>query len=307
MKIITLTLNPAIDMHCYAENFEPFYENLAKITSTDAGGKGVNISRALTLNGVDNLALVVLGEENGKSFADSLKADGMELAEIYVDGRIRENITLHTNNNPETRISFAGFVATDEIIDKVEEMLCDVDENTIITLTGSNPKGMTIERVMKMVENFQAKGAKVVIDSRSFSKENLFASKPWLIKPNEEEIGMYTDIEVTDFASAAKAAKQIREQGIENVIISSSKGAVLACAEGTFVAYAPKITVVSTIGAGDSSIAGFIAAAKQGKSYPEMLKNAVAFGSAACMTEGTRPPLASDVAACLSEASVEAI
>ena len=307
MKIITLTLNPAIDMHCYAENFEPFHENLAKITSTDAGGKGVNISRALTLNGVDNLALVVLGEENGKSFADSLKADGMELAEIYVDGRIRENITLHTNNNPETRISFAGFVATDEIIDKVEEMLCDVDENTIITLTGSNPKGMTIERVMKMVENFQAKGAKVVIDSRSFSKENLFASKPWLIKPNEEEIGMYTDIEVTDFASAAKAAKQIREQGIENVIISSSKGAVLACAEGTFVAYAPKIKVVSTIGAGDSSIAGFIAAAKQGESYPEMLKNAVAFGSAACMTEGTRPPLASDVAACLSEASVEAI
>ena len=65
--------------------------------------------------------------------------------------------------------------------------------------------------------------------------------------------------------------------------------------------------MVSTIGAGDSSIAGFIAAAKQGKSYPEMLKNAVAFGSAACMTEGTRPPLASDVAACLSEASVEAI
>ena len=307
MKIITLTLNPAIDMHCYAENFEPFHENLAKITSTDAGGKGVNISRALTLNGVDNLALVVLGSENGKSFADSLKADGMELAEIYVDGRIRENITLHTNNNPETRISFAGFVATDEIIDKVEEMLCDVDENTIITLTGSNPKGMTIERVMKMVENFQAKGAKVVIDSRSFSKENLFASKPWLIKPNEEEIGMYTDIEVTDFASAAKAAKQIREQGIENVIISSSKGAVIACAEGTFVAYAPKIKVVSTIGAGDSSIAGFIATAKQGKSYPEMLKNAVAFGSAACMTEGTRPPLASDVAACLSEASVEAI
>lgn len=307
MKIITLTLNPAIDMHCYAENFEPFHENLAKITSTDAGGKGVNISRALTLNGVDNLALVVLGEENGKSFADSLKADGMELAEIYVDGRIRENITLHTNNNPETRISFAGFVATDEIIDKVEEMLCDVDENTIITLTGSNPKGMTIERVMKMVENFQVKGAKVVIDSRSFSKENLFASKPWLIKPNEEEIGMYTDIEVTDFASAAKAAKQIREQGIENVIISSSKGAVLACAEGTFVAYAPKIKVVSTIGAGDSSIAGFIAAAKQGKGYAEMLKNAVAFGSAACMTEGTRPPLASDVAACLSEASVEAI
>ena len=307
MKIITLTLNPAIDVHCYAENFEPFHENLAHITSSDAGGKGVNISRALTVNGVDNLALVVLGSENGKNFADSLIADGMDVAELYVDGRIRENITLHTNNNPETRISFAGFVATDALIDAVEEKLSDIDSDTIITLTGSNPKGMSIERVMKMVANFQAKGAKVVIDSRSFSKENLLASKPWLIKPNEEEIGMYTDIEVTDFASAAKAAAQIRSQGIENVIISSSKGAVLACADGTFVAYAPNIKVVSTIGAGDSSIAGFIAAAKEGKSYAEMLRYAVSYGSAACTTEGTKPPLPEIVASCLAEATVEAI
>ena len=307
MKIITLTLNPAIDMHCYAENFEPFHENLASITSLDAGGKGVNISRALVENGVDNLALVVLGEENGASFASSLKADGMKLAEIYVDGRIRENITLHTNNAPETRISFSGFVATDALIDKVEELLCDVDSDTIVTLTGSNPKGITIERVMAMVKNFQAKGAKVIIDSRSFSKDNLFASNPWLIKPNEEEISMYTDIEVTDFASAAIAAKQIRAMGVENVMISSSKGAVLACAEGTFVAYAPKIKVASTIGAGDSSIAGFLAAATAGKSYAEMLRNAVAFGSAACTTEGTRPPLADVVASCLADTVVEAI
>ena len=307
MKIITLTLNPAIDMHCYAENFEPFHENLASITSLDAGGKGVNISRALVENGVDNLALVVLGEENGASFASSLKADGMKLAEIYVDGRIRENITLHTNNAPETRISFSGFVATDALIDKVEELLCDVDSDTVVTLTGSNPKGITIERVMTMVKNFQAKGAKVIIDSRSFSKDNLFASNPWLIKPNEEEISMYTDIEVTDFASAAIAAKQIRAMGVENVMISSSKGAVLACAEGTFVAYAPKIKVASTIGAGDSSIAGFLAAATAGKSYAEMLRNAVAFGSAACTTEGTRPPLTDVVASCLADTVVEAI
>ena len=294
-------------MHCYAENFEPFHENLASITSLDAGGKGVNISRALVENGIDNLALVVLGEENGASFASSLKADGMKLAEIYVDGRIRENITLHTNNAPETRISFSGFVATDALIDKVEELLCDVDSDTVVTLTGSNPKGITIERVMTMVKNFQAKGAKVIIDSRSFSKDNLFASNPWLIKPNEEEISMYTDIEVTDFASAAIAAKQIRAMGVENVMISSSKGAVLACAEGTFVAYAPKIKVASTIGAGDSSIAGFLAAATAGKSYAEMLRNAVAFGSAACTTEGTRPPLADVVASCLADTVVEAI
>ena len=307
MRIITLTLNPAIDMHCYAENFEPYHENLAQITASDAGGKGVNISRALTVNGIDNAALVVLGNENGASFASSLIADGMSIVELYVDGRIRENITLHTNNAPETRISFTGFVATDSLIDKVEELLSDVDEDTVVTLTGSNPKGISIERVMTMVKNLQAKGARVVIDSRSFSKDDLLASRPWLIKPNEEEIGMYTDITVTDFASAALAAKQIRAQGIENVIISSSKGAVLACADGTYVAYAPKITVASTIGAGDSSIAGFLAAGKEGKSYAEMLKNAVAYGSAACTTEGTKPPLPDIVAYCLANTTVEEI
>ena len=118
---------------------------------------------------------------------------------------------------------------------------------------------------------------------------------------------MYTDIEVTDFATAAKAAKQIRSMGIENVIISSSKGAVLACAEGTYVANAPKITVASTIGAGDSSIAGFLASGAKGGSYAEMIKNAVAYGSAACMTEGTRPPLPEDVAYCLANTTVEEI
>ena len=68
MNIVTLTLNPAFDIHCYAQDFQPFHENLARITANDAGGKGVNISRALTVNGVENTALVVLGEENGDSF-----------------------------------------------------------------------------------------------------------------------------------------------------------------------------------------------------------------------------------------------
>ena len=307
MKIYTITLSPAYDIHASASSLVLQHENLAQILRRDAGGKGVNISRALTCNGVENTALIVLGRDNCADFKAALDSDKMTYIAIEKDGRIRENITIHEDGKDETRISFAGFVATDALIDAVEEKLSDIDSDTIITLTGSNPKGMSIERVMKMVENFQAKGAKVIIDSRSFSKENLFASKPWLIKPNEEEIGMYTDIKVTDFASAAKAAAQIRSQGIENVIISSSKGAVLACAEGTYVAYAPDIKVVSTIGAGDSSIAGFIAAAKEGKSYAEMLKYAVSYGSAACTTEGTKPPLPDVIASCLAEASVEAI
>ena len=309
MKIITLTLNPAFDIHCYAENFQPFHENLAEITAYEAGGKGVNISRALTVNGVENTALVVMGEENGESFRKSLAADGMTFTEISVKGRIRENITLHTNNAPETRISFSGFVADDSLIGRVEAALVDMlDTEDILTFTGRVPEGMSINAIKEMLGRLKQEGVKIVLDSRSFNREDLIQCCPWLIKPNEEEIAMYTDVAVTDFESAKRAAEALRSEGVENVMISlGSKGAMLCCMDGCFVAYAPKIEALSTIGAGDSSIAGFVAAAKSGSTYEEMLRAAVCYGSAACMTEGTRPPRAEDVEMIMSAVKVERI
>lgn len=310
MRIITLTLNPAFDIHCFVENFQPFHENLAKITASEAGGKGVNISRALTVNGVENTALVVIGDENGESFKRALAADGMTVCDIAVAGRIRENITLHTNGADETRISFAGFEADDSLLERVEKALDGLveDGNTVLTFTGRNPSGVSLEATKALLERLKARGVEMVIDSRSFGKDDLIDSKPWLIKPNEEEIAMYADVSVTDFSSAAKAAEALRAKGIENVMISlGSKGAMLCCEDGCFVAHAPKINALSTIGAGDSSIGGFIAARAAGLSYPEMLRYAVCYGSAACMTEGTRPPMAEDVNALLAEVTVEKI
>ena len=89
MNIITITLNPAFDVHCFAEHFNPFHENLARITDKSAGGKGVNSSRALTANGVENTALVVLGDENADDFRRCLSEYGMNVKEIVVKGRIR--------------------------------------------------------------------------------------------------------------------------------------------------------------------------------------------------------------------------
>ncbi|MBQ8213368.1 MAG: hexose kinase [Clostridia bacterium] len=309
MNIITVTLNPAFDMHCYTENFQPFHENLAKITACEAGGKGINISRALTVNGVDNVALAVVGEENEEAFIKSLRADKMDVRSIRWSGRIRENITLHTNNAPETRISFSGFVADDslvEIVEKELEVLTDGD--TVLTFTGRNPEGVSIDATKEMLKKLKARGVKIIIDSRSFGKDDLIDVAPWLIKPNEEEIAMYTDVPVNDFESAKKAAEALRAEGIENVMISlGSKGAMLSCIDGCYVAHAPKIKALSTIGAGDSSIGGFCAAAKLGLSYPDMLRYAVCYGSAACMTEGTRPPKRESVEKLLNEVQITSL
>ena len=307
MKIITLTLNPAFDMHCFAANFEPFCENLADITALEAGGKGVNISRALNSLGVKSRALVVLGRENGDSFRRALLDDGIDCTFVEVDGRIRENITLHTTSSPETRISFRGFSADSSLLRRVCDALDgEIDSDTVLTFTGSLPTGISVSDSVDMLLEMKAKGARIVIDSRSFRLDDIKAVRPWLIKPNEEEIALYSSLAVTNLESAATAAEELRKSCAENVMISlGGAGAVLACEDGIFSASAPKIDVLSTIGAGDSSIAGFIAAAKEKLPYYEMLRHAVAYGSAACMSSGTRPPEKNNVTMLLEEVVVE--
>lgn len=307
MKIITLTLNPAFDVHCFSENFQPFHENLAKITNNEAGGKGVNISRALTVCGTENLAFVVLGEENGESFARTMSADGMTYRTISVQGRIRENITIHTDNADETRISFAGFDAPADLLAQVEKALADeIDGETVVTLTGRNPSGVGIEETKAMLRRFAEKGAKIVIDSRSFSLSDLVEMKPWLIKPNQEEISAYLGREIESLDEVIEAAKKLHEGGMTNVMISlGSKGALLVSDEGIFSAKPPKIEALSTIGAGDSSIAGFLAASSEGLGAKDALCRAVAYGTAACLTEGTKPPRPEDVTRVMREIEIQ--
>ena len=262
MKIITITLNPAFDVHCSAEHFEACHENLATITEREAGGKGVNISRALAMNGVDNLALLAVGDANGADFCRELDKDGMKYDAIELKGRIRENITSHTKDAPETRLSFTGFATDESLLAKFEEKLLPMLESgDIVTFTGSVPSGISIAAVKDFIAKIKNTGAKALYES-----------------------------------------------GIENVMISlGSKGALLVCADGAFIAHPPKIKAISTIGAGDSSIGGFLAAAAAGKGSAEMIKTAVSYGSAACMSAGTRPPVPADVERVYREVTVETL
>ena len=299
MNIYTMTLNPAYDIHATAETFSAGCENLAHVTSREAGGKGVNISRALCMNGVENIALVVIGTENAQEFQQQLQEVGMTTKYLERTGRIRENLTLHTEGQPETRISFAGFPLEDSVLQEVLEAL-PVDADTVVTFTGRVASGMSIKTVKEFLKELKNRGAKLVVDSKSLTVADILELQPWLIKPNQEEIADYVGRPVNTLREAAEAAKTFA--GVDNVIVSmGDQGAILMAEGSTYGVKPPKIRAVSTVGAGDSMIAGFLAAASQGEPPAMCLKRAVAYGTAACLTEGTMPPLPTAVEAIYRE------
>lgn len=299
MKILTLTLNPAFDIHCGVEKFLPERENYMRSYRRHIGGKGVNISRALHENGVESTAFVVLGRQNCADFERELSSCGIKYVPLYVDGRIRENITIHPENAAETRISFQGCAVSRAAAEEIFGLMLPLcDENTVFTFNGRMPAGLAVADVAPLLEKVKARGAYLAVDSGTFTMEDFAAVKPWFIKPNQEEISRCVGREINTHAEAIAAAREIRARGIENVMVSlGGKGAVLASPVGDFAVTVPKTEVISTIGAGDSSVAGFISAFAEGKPTLECLVNAVSYGSAACLTAGTNPPKREDVEA----------
>lgn len=292
MNIYTITLNPAYDMYALADSVSVGHENLVEIISRDIGGKGLNISRALMALGTQSVAVLLVGEDNSDEFKSTLCAEGINALILELAGRIRENLTVRDAHGKETRISFKGFSVSEEILNELDKRL-DITESDVVAFCGRIPDGMGKESVISHLLSLKARGARLLIDSKSFSRNDLSRLMPWLVKPNEEEITEYVGKDVSTVEDAISAAKSLIGFCSENVIVSlGSRGAVLAGANDSNFYYAapPKIEPLSTIGAGDCLLSGFLHALKQGMPYSEALKTAVATGSAACLTQGTKPP-----------------
>ncbi len=298
MNCITLTLNPAFDKYCYVKKLTFGQEHLADKEKSYAGGKGINISRALMSVGTTSHAVVVLGSENKDSFCTSLDLDNVKYTPIITEGKIRENLTVRSENGCETRISFKGFECDNSQLGKVYDVIENkIGKDTILTFTGSVPSGISIEEINSLLRKVSDRGCKIVIDSKSFKTlKEIVNIKPWLIKPNQEEISEYLGKDIKNHEEVLEVAKALNSNGIENVMISlGEKGAILATEGKVYMGIPPEIEAISTVGAGDSSIAGFISAYIQGNSAYDALKTSVAFGTASCLREGTLPPLPSDI------------
>lgn len=291
----TVTLNPAFDIHYKIDDFKPYSENYVGDISIFAGGKGINVSRALGALGVENKAIAVLGRENADRFEALLNGVDIDCIPIYCDGAIRENITIHTKGSPETRISVDTFNISKKELDLSFEAV-DCQNGDVLIFAGRIPKGIAKSDVIERLLHLKSKGALLCVDSNSFDLDDIKKLSPWLIKPNEVEVEQLTGIKIKEKSDVSIASKSFVNSGVKNTLISlGGMGAILLSDGTAYYAKVPKIEPVSTIGAGDSMIAGFVSAYIDGQTSQTCLKTACAFGTAACLTEGTNPPRKVDI------------
>ena len=186
--------------------------------------------------------------------------------------------------------------------------LSKCEKGDIVVCAGRFPSGICHGRVVEFFKKISSKGARLVLDSNSLTKSDIEKVTPFLIKPNEREVSELCGRKVSSVDDAKAAAEELYSLGAENVTVSLGElGAVLVCRDGAYYVGAPKTEVVSTIGAGDASVAGFIYAFENGKSNGEALRYAVAFGTATCLTSGTKPPVKKDIESFLSKCKLKKI
>lgn len=291
-NVVTVTLNPAFDVHFELERFELGKENYSSKRIVHAGGKGLNISRALRMNGIDSLAFIVLGEDDAAEFQVQLDAENLNYRAFLCPGSVRHNITIHPAEGPETRLSLDTFHMDRSLFQEITDQLLPLIHPGVVAAYGGRlPKGLPLEAVKELFTALKERGALLVLDCNNLSLQDLAEIKPWLIKPNEYEAEALLGRKISTDDEVLRSAEEIHGLGVENVLISlGERGLAYAGREMGGWARVPQITPASTIGAGDSTLAGFIFAHLQGGDGAEKLKTAAAFGTAACLTPGTQPP-----------------
>lgn len=306
MKVYTVTLNPVYDIFYNVPTININEENQADGVKLYTGGKGVNVSRALLSCGYDTTAYLLLGHENCQSFIEGLTMAQIPTRLFYTDGRMRENITLIEENGNETRIVMNNFSANPETLSYILSTLKkEVSKDDIIACCGRFPAGIPTSDTVAFIEGLKEITDRVVLDSKSIGLNDLLEIAPWFIKPNQKEVEALVGYSCSDSETALKAAEELYSKGIDNVFITlGEKGAVYCGELGKCCVNIPKISPLSTVGAGDSTVAGFIAGYIENPTMKNCASTACAYGTACCLEPGINPPTPEKIAVIKSQISV---
>lgn len=284
--IYTVTFNPSLD---YIVGVEPFRLGMTNRTSYEqmlAGGKGINVSYVLKHLGFDSTALGFLAGFVGEELKKRLTADGITTDFLMLeDGVSRINVKIKNIDGMEINGSGPEIAA-----DKVWELrnkIQTLKAGDILILAGSIPKSMPDTIYMDIMADLKGKGIDIVVDATKDLLMNVLSYHPFLIKPNNHELGEIFGVELATREAVIPYARKLQEKGARNVLVSmAGQGAVLIDESGQeYTSEAPKGKVVNAVGAGDSMVAGFIAGYLETKNYEYAFHKGLAAGSASAFSE----------------------
>ena len=287
--IYTVTLNPSLDYIVTVDDFKLGYTNRTSSELMLPGGKGTNVSIVLNNLGIESKVLGFVAGFTGNKIEEMINKLGVKTEFINLkNGNSRINIKIDSDNK-ETAINCTGPKIEKEELRTLIEKLEMLKDDDILVLAGSIPNGIEnniYEIICERLQNKKIK-IKVIVDATSNLLTNVLKYRPYLIKPNDEELGEIFNIEIKDENDAYIYAKKLQEQGAQNVVVSlGAKGALMIDSEkNKHFIKAPKGERINTVGSGDSMVAGIIAGFIQDKNYEEILKLGVACGSATACSE----------------------
>jgi 1-phosphofructokinase len=291
--IVTVTLNPAIDKTAEVETFQHGALNRLKKTRSDAGGKGINVSKTIHALGGRTVAAGFLGEDNAALFRKCFADCGIRDEFLYVPGETRTNLKVMEADGTLTELNEPGFTISPEL---QEQLLARLEKlagpDTIFVLSGSLPKGIEKTFYRTIIERVKAKGSRVLLDADGQVFASALEAGPMAIKPNDFELSQYFGITEQEAQQQRVAlGRSLLNKGVQEICIScGASGSVWIDPAHVYESGIVKVEVHSTVGAGDAMVAAMAYALENRMNSRDAFTLAVAVSAGAVATEGTQPP-----------------
>jgi 6-phosphofructokinase 2 len=288
--IITLTVNPALDKSTKFKGLVPEQKIHCQTPHYDAGGGGINVSKAISRLGGESLCIFTSGGSSGSLIERLLQQEKIDINAIPVQNWTRENlIALDRNTNSQYRFGFPGCALTaverDTIFGAVKKFM-----PKYLVASGSLNEGLSSDFYQQIAIQAKTSGSKFIVDTSGEALKKALETGVYLVKPNVGELAKLVGVEKLETGQAGDAARTLVEKRKAEIVVVSlgPQGALLVSKTETHFVPAPNVAKKSTVGAGDSMVGGMVWALSQNKSLKEVVQWGVACGSAAAMNEGTQ-------------------
>lgn len=291
-KVVTITLNPALDLTGSLQALNHGSVSLVDKSSLHAAGKGVNVAKVLSELGAQVTVTGFLGKDNPELFHQLFEQIGVQNQFVEVSGATRINVKLVEENGEVSDINFPGVQVSAQEVERFEQTLFGLAKtHDYFVIAGSLPGGVTPEMCAGWIEKLNQLGKKVFFDSSKAALKAGITAKPWLIKPNDEELSDFVGEKLETQQQYKSAAESLGQQGIENVVVSMGADGVMWLNQGEWIqSQPPRMQVVSTVGAGDTLVAGLCWGHMQQMPKPDLLCFATALSALAVSQVGVGVP-----------------